>query len=182
MGFCVPTAHEGSEVHCVRVCHTRYVPSSGFGYPHDGLLPPSPCRFCFTPAALLGFTLRSFLLPQGIRAFPRGRTHIPFFLPLLPPPKQRAGPAGRGSWALTLARVPGGTRGVSAATAGYSLGVHPSRVCGLKLWPGFRPASSHALCERFRGSARRRLRVSIGFNWVHPATAASRESRSGQPS
>jgi hypothetical protein len=45
----------------------RYVPSSGFGYPLDGLLPPSPCRFCFTPAALLGFTLRSFLLPKGTR-------------------------------------------------------------------------------------------------------------------
>jgi len=45
----------------------RYVPSSGFGYPLDGLLPPSPCRFCFTPAALLGFALRSFLLTEGIR-------------------------------------------------------------------------------------------------------------------
>jgi hypothetical protein len=55
----------------------------------------------------LGFTLRSFLLPQGSHAFPRGSTHVPFLLPLLPPPKQRAGPAGRGFWALTLARVPG---------------------------------------------------------------------------
>jgi hypothetical protein len=45
----------------------RYVPPSGFGYPLGGLRPPSPCRFCFTPAALLGFTLRSFLLPEGIR-------------------------------------------------------------------------------------------------------------------
>jgi len=86
---------------------TRFVPPAGFGDPLGGLLPPSPCRFCFTPAALLGFTLRSFLLPQGSRTFPRGSTHIPFFLPLLPPPKQRAGPAGRGFWALTLARVPG---------------------------------------------------------------------------
>jgi hypothetical protein len=48
---------------------TRYVPSSGFGYPLDGLLPWIPCRFCFTPAALMGFTLRSFLLPEGFRMF-----------------------------------------------------------------------------------------------------------------
>jgi hypothetical protein len=46
---------------------TRYVPPSGFGYPLDGLLPSIPCRFFFTPAALMGFTLRSFLLPEGIR-------------------------------------------------------------------------------------------------------------------
>jgi hypothetical protein len=50
-----------------RALPARYVPSSGFGYPRDGLRPPSPCRFCFTPAALLGFTLRSFLLSEGIR-------------------------------------------------------------------------------------------------------------------
>jgi hypothetical protein len=40
----------------------RYVPPSGFGYPLDGLLLPSPCRVWFAPAALLGFTLRSFPL------------------------------------------------------------------------------------------------------------------------
>jgi hypothetical protein len=32
----------------------RYVPPSGFGDPLGGLLPPSPCRFSFTPAALMG--------------------------------------------------------------------------------------------------------------------------------
>ena len=45
----------------------RYVPPSGFDYPLDGLLPSNPCRFCFTPTALLGFTLRSFPLSKGIR-------------------------------------------------------------------------------------------------------------------
>jgi hypothetical protein len=45
----------------------RYVAPSGFGYPLGALLPPSPCRFCFTPAALLGFTLWSFLLTEGCR-------------------------------------------------------------------------------------------------------------------
>jgi hypothetical protein len=46
---------------------THYVPPPGFGYPPGGLLPSIPCRFCFTPAALMGFTLRSVLLPKGIR-------------------------------------------------------------------------------------------------------------------
>jgi len=49
----------------------RHVPPSGFGYPLDGLHPLIPCRFCFTPAALMGFTLRSFLLSEGIRCSSR---------------------------------------------------------------------------------------------------------------
>jgi len=51
-----------------RDCLTRYVPPSGFGYPLGGLRPSVPCRLFFTPAALLGFTLRSFLLQKGTRA------------------------------------------------------------------------------------------------------------------
>ena len=43
----------------------RCVPPSGFGYPRDGLHPSSPCPPCFMRAALLGFTLRSFLLTEG---------------------------------------------------------------------------------------------------------------------
>ena len=46
----------------------RYVPPSGFGHPLDGFLPSIPCRFFFTPAALMGFTLRSVPLSKGIRA------------------------------------------------------------------------------------------------------------------
>jgi hypothetical protein len=45
----------------------RHVPPSGFGYPLGGLHPSIPCRFCFAPAALLGFTLRSVPLSKGIR-------------------------------------------------------------------------------------------------------------------
>jgi hypothetical protein len=48
-----------------RVLPARYVPPSGFDYPLDGFRPSIPRRFCFAPAALLGFTLRSFLLPKG---------------------------------------------------------------------------------------------------------------------
>jgi hypothetical protein len=50
------------------VAGARYGPPTGFGYPLGGLRPPSPCRLCFAPAALLGFTLRSFLLTEGVGA------------------------------------------------------------------------------------------------------------------
>jgi hypothetical protein len=42
-------------------------PPSGFDYPLDGFIPSNPCRFCFAPTALMGFTLRSLLLSKGIR-------------------------------------------------------------------------------------------------------------------
>jgi len=44
---------------------TRYVPSSGFGYPLDGLLPRIPGRFYFAPAALMGFALRRIVPSRG---------------------------------------------------------------------------------------------------------------------
>jgi hypothetical protein len=50
----------------------RYVPPSGFGYPLDGLLPRIPCRFCFAPAALMGFTLRRFPLSRGLAGLSTG--------------------------------------------------------------------------------------------------------------
>jgi hypothetical protein len=107
---------------------TRYVPPSGFGHPLGGLLPSSPCRLFFAPAALMGFTLRSFLLSEGIAAFPRRRTRIPLFPSVIPPPKRWAGPTGRGFRVLTLPRVPGSRTGVNSPTAGCSLGFHPLRA------------------------------------------------------
>jgi hypothetical protein len=83
-GLFFPSAHKDSKVHWPRALPARYVPSSGFGYPLDGLLPSNPCRFCFAPAALLGFTLRSLPLSRGIRVSPPERTHLPFNQALFP--------------------------------------------------------------------------------------------------
>ena len=69
MGFYSLQHIQEFEVHSSRVQATRYVPSSGFGCPLDGLLPRIPGRFCFTPAELLGFSLRRFHLPEAITAF-----------------------------------------------------------------------------------------------------------------
>jgi hypothetical protein len=128
LGLPFPSAHEESRVHSTRVLPARYVPPSGFGYPLGGLLPAIPRRFCFAPAALLGFTLRSFLLPEGIQPvseWNNPRTVLPVGIPV---PKHR--PA-------RLAAVPGfypfreslaTKRGVSTPVTGCSPGFHPSRA------------------------------------------------------
>jgi hypothetical protein len=155
MGFRSLQHLPGSRIHSSRVCHTRSGPPSGFGYPLDGFRPSIPGRFCFTPAALLGFTLRS---PQFIRYPARHRPESPtcrFRPPLLPMPKHQAGPTGRGSWVLTLTNVPIGIGGFSTVAAGRSPGFCPSRVPGREPWPGFRPASSHALRQQNRKRFRR---------------------------
>jgi hypothetical protein len=150
-------------VHITRVLPARYVPPSGFGYPLDGFLPWRPRRLCFTPAALVGFALRSVLLPKGIRAFRPGCTHIPFSPSVNPMPKHQAGPPSRGFWALTLPGVPRGPRGISARPAGCSHGLFPLWAFPRRPCPGFRPVSSHALCgECGKPLRRRRPRVSIG--------------------
>jgi hypothetical protein len=93
-GLLLPTAHKGSAVYSTRACRTRYVPSSGFGYPLDGLLPPSPCQPCFMLAALMGFTLRSVPLSEGFRQFPDWKDpHV--VLPVGIPAARGSGPAQR---------------------------------------------------------------------------------------
>jgi len=61
-----------------RALPARYVPPSGFGYPPGGLRPSRPCRFCFAPAALLGFAPSEHDTARGIQASPPGSTHLPF--------------------------------------------------------------------------------------------------------
>jgi len=78
-------------------------------------------------------------------ALPPERTHVPFLLSVLPPPKRWAGPIGRGSWVFALPRVPGDFQTFDPVAAGCSLGSCPSRVLLRKPPSGFRPISSHAL-------------------------------------
>ena len=148
----------------------RYVPSSGFGYPLDGLLPRIPCRFCFTPAALMGFTLRSFLLAEGIRSV-SGRKHPRTVSPVGYPAAEAMGrPNGprfpgfdpsESPWRpiAELARRP------LAAPLGFT----PSRVYRRKPGPDFArtPPTRFAVVSLAAG-ARRRLGVSIGLRLAPP--------------
>jgi len=181
MGSCSLQHVQGSAVHFTRALPARYVPPSGFGYPLGGLLPPSPGRFCFTPAALLGFALRSFLLPEGTHAFPRGRTHIPLYPSVIPPPKRWAGPTGRGFWALTLSEVPGGWTGINSPTTGCSHGLHPPRAFRPRPCPSLHPDSSHALLSARLSPCRRRLGVSISTHLTPLASAGKPTTESEQP-
>jgi len=98
----------------------------------------------YAPHSLAGFVSRrqrswdslsgAFSSRKVNQTFPPSRTHIPFFLRLLPPPKRRAGPVGRGSWALALARVPGDRHGFMAPTTGCSHELYPSRAFQRKPW------------------------------------------------
>jgi hypothetical protein len=172
---------KGLKVHFPRALPARYVPPSGFGYPLDGFLPSNPCRFCFTPTALMGFTLRSLPLSKSSRAFPLARTHLPFLLAFLPPPKRWAGPQGRGSWVSTSQESLANEHVVSAPPAGYSPGFRPSRACRWKPCPGSPPNSSHAL----PGASDRSLATACASEyqsaptWFHPRrhTEAQRADR-----
>jgi len=128
------------------VAGARYGPPSGFGYPLGGLRPPSPCRFCFTPAALLGFALRSVLLPEGTRRVsgadePTYRFSRRCSRRRGDGPAQRAAVPGLSPFRQSLAT--GGS--ISAPATGGSLGLHPSRACRRKPDPSLHPDSSHAL-------------------------------------
>lgn len=91
----------------------RFVPPAGFGCPLGGLRLSRPGRVCFTPTALVGFALRSILPPAVSGAFPRRSAHVPLLPSILPgaalaeacAARFRAGPTGRGFWALTRRRV-----------------------------------------------------------------------------
>jgi hypothetical protein len=97
----------------------------------------SPVGCCFKPTALLGFSPSKLYRPSGDQPFPTEWTHLPFRLPLFPELEAPAGPTDRSSWALSLTGAPITDNGFSAADAGNSLGVRPSRVLHEDLGRGF---------------------------------------------
>jgi hypothetical protein len=107
---------------------TRYVPSSGFDYPLDGLLPRIPGRFYFTPAALLGFALRRFHLPRGSSAFQPGRNPHTVGSAFFPPPKRRTGPTSPGFWVHASRKCLVTVQVFKPTITGASLGLGPSRA------------------------------------------------------
>jgi len=128
-GLPLPTAHEESRVHHSRALPARFVPPSGFGYPRDGLLPAVPRRFCLTPAALLGFTLRSFLLSEGFQPV-SGMEGPTYCFAWRYTQHRSAGPARQAAvpGVQILPGVPGDRHVFSTPPAGCSLGFSPSRV------------------------------------------------------
>jgi hypothetical protein len=158
---------------------SRYVPPSGFGYPLGGLLLPSPCRVCFTPTALLGFTLRSVPLSKGIRTFPPGRTHMPFPRPVPPLPKQRPVPDGRGSWASPLCESPSRpdvclARRLAGCSPGFSTlpGSPTTALAGIP--PGFLSRASPTCSRKRRSDTPQSIdRLSLGLTRPHRQAAES---------
>jgi len=61
--FLAPTAHEVAGSDLRRACLTRLCCVFRLPRPLDAFFPPSPCRSCFVPAALVGFALQRVSLP-----------------------------------------------------------------------------------------------------------------------
>jgi hypothetical protein len=146
-GLLFPTARQGSEVYLMRAR-----PPATFRL--QGLATLLTAYSLRSRAGFVSHRQRSWDSPFGAFSsrkvsglLPPERTHIPFRLAVFPPPKRRAGPTGRGSWVFALSRVPGDRQGFSSPTTGCSPGFPPSRALRQRPWPGFRPTSSHALCE-----------------------------------
>jgi hypothetical protein len=163
----------------------RFVPPSGFGYPLGGLLPSVPCRFFFTPAALLGFTLRSIALSSGIRGVTI-RMHPPTVSPVSAPDARKRGPA------QNRLRFLGFDPPESPWRSGKGLVRRPlDAPLGFAL-PGssresLAQAFTRAPLTRFTPPAvarlqHRRPRVSIGSRLVPSEHRTEVQRRTGQPS
>jgi hypothetical protein len=150
----------------------RYVPPSGFGYPHGGFLPPSPCRLFFTPAALLGFALRSFLRPEGIRRVSAGKNPpavSPTGFPVPPKrdrPAQWAAASGLRPFRESLATAAGLVRKPLVAPLGFTLlGSSGENLSGLS--PGFLPRTSRPSASRPTTACASEYRSALA--WPHPS-------------
>jgi len=146
-GLCFPTAHTSVRGPLSRAMQTaRYGPPSGFDYPLDGLLPRTPGRFCFAPAALLGFALRRFHLPGSIPGLSTVNNPPTVGWPFFSAPKCRLGPTSLGFWVHASRKCLATVRWFKPTITGASLGIRPSRASLRRPRPELLPVSSHTLC------------------------------------
>lgn len=129
-----------------------------------------PGRFCFTPPALMGFTLRSHAFDRYSRRFRPNRPTYCFSCRCFPVPKHRAGPTGRSFWVLTLPRVPSDQTVVLAPpSSDGSLGFFPSRAFHKGLDQDFARSPLTCFAERTTSdSIDRHPRVSINLCLTSP--------------
>jgi hypothetical protein len=125
MGFRSLQHIQESEVHFTRVLPTRFVPPSGFGYPLDGFLPSIPRRLFFVPTALVGFALRSVLLPPVVESFHSSTAPPTVTFAVEPADTRQAGPTMSGYWGHSRREFLAGRRAVNTPTAGCSPGLSP---------------------------------------------------------
>jgi len=99
--------------------------------------------------------------------------------------RRRSGmPASRAavSGLLPLRESLAGRHEFNVPSAGCSLGLRPSRVIRRAPWPGFRPASSHALSTTGRSQRRSASEYRSMPAWSHPPETANRPDWVRQPS
>jgi hypothetical protein len=154
---------------CLEIPNLRAHPPAGFVYPLDGFIPPKPGRFCFTPAALLGFALRSF--PLSLRCSVRFRPSGPtcqLFVRFTTPhkaarPARTTVASGLRPVRESLAAVVLLARQPPAAPLGFSL----PRLAGDQTRRAS-PTSSHVLVAIRLGRAGWHLRVLFLAAWPDP--------------
>jgi hypothetical protein len=117
-------------------------------------------------------------------AFADECTHLPFHPSVFPTPKRWAGPIGRGSWVLTLPRVPGSRMGVSSSVCWRLPWVSPSQGIPATVLSGLSPELLPRASQTWPQAT-----APVGASesqstpaWPRPSRPASRANRTGQPS
>jgi hypothetical protein len=117
-------------------------------------------------------------------AFADECTHLPFHPSVFPTPKRWAGPIGRGSWVLTLPRVPGSRMGVSSSVCWRLPWVSPSQGIPAtvlsELSPELLPRASQTRPQATAPAGASESQSTPA--WPRPSRPASRANRTVQPS
>jgi hypothetical protein len=173
---------QDSAVYRPQAFQARFVPSSGFAYPHDGFLPAESGSALFHADSARGIRPSELSPPlrwRRVSAPPNPRAVSP--ADFTPSPKRRAGPAGRGFRAFTLeaeslslcVRL---TRIAPVAPVGFSLSGHSVPTLAERPLP---PLTRFACGLRpRRGPAPQ----SLSSLHLIPTACVSRNTRPRQPS